>query len=298
MKCDSCQSDSIIFVRYSGAHLCGKHLTDYVNSRVKKAIREQFDLKGGAKLMFAISGGKDSLAVLHSVHSILSVRPDVEFHAVTIDEGIDGYRPSSVELSKQVTKELGIPLTVLSYSDQFGSSLDSMVSASDKFPCTICGVLRRKLMNEAARDWGADYLVTGLNLDDTAQTILMNIARGDVDRLFRMSPHRNRIEGLVPRVQPFLRIPEKEIYLYAIVNGLPIHGQECPYAEMAERLRYRETVSLLEDASPGSRHGLLRSLESIREFRESAPLELPLCSKCSEPSSSEICSVCKVLDSI
>src|SRR3989475_2579400 len=96
-------------------------------------------------------------------------------------------------------------------------------------------------------DWSSDvcssdldYVATGLNLDDTAQSILMNVARGDVEKLARMGPHETRQPGLVPRIQPLRMIPEKEVYLYALLRGIEFHDATCPYAERAQRGRFRD----------------------------------------------------------
>ncbi len=296
VKCDKCSRSAVIFVRYSGMHLCSSHLDQFVLSRAKKSLREQVEFDGRPKKMtFAVSGGKDSLSVMDVVKRILDVRRDVEFSAITIDEGIAGYRPSSIEMARKTASKLDVPLEVRSFKDEFGATLDRMAMKMDDNPCSVCGVFRRKLLNDMAKDHGADYLVTGLNLDDTAQTVLMNLSRGDTDRINRMGPHLKRIEGLVPRIQPLMRVPEKEIYLYAMNRGLPLHDSECPFSVTAERLRFREAISFMEDGSPGTRHGLVKAMENIKATAPERPSSISTCSQCNEPSSSDPCSACQFI---
>ena len=154
-------------------------------------------------------------------------------------------------------------------------------------------------MNRAARDWEATYLATGLNLDDTAQSILMNFSRGDVERLVRMGPHKKKQEGLVPRIQPLRTIPESETTLYVLLNGFKFHDLECPYAPEALRNSYREVLAALEDKYPGTRHSLLRSYDMIFPglVKLYPPSRLQACS-CGEPSMAPKCKACELLETI
>jgi uncharacterized protein (TIGR00269 family) len=161
-------------------------------------------------------------------------------------------------------------------------------------PCSFCGVWRRRLLNTAAREAAADLLVLGFNLDDLAQTVLMNLARAEVGRLLRMSPHRSRQPGLVPRVAPLATIPEREVFLYARSAGLPFDHGECPHAGAAERNVFREVVWRLEESRPGTRHALLRTREAIADLLEArGPPGAPgVCGVCGEPSARPVCRAC------
>lgn len=154
-------------------------------------------------------------------------------------------------------------------------------------------------MNRAAREWNASHLATGLNLDDTAQSIMMNFSRGDIERLARLGPHTKVQEGLVPRLQPLLMIPESETTLYAILNEIEYHDLECPYAPEALRNSYREVVASLEDKYPGTRHSLVRSYQELLPLlgKLYPPARLSRCS-CGEPSLSEKCKACELLDGL
>lgn len=298
--CDKCGRQSVVFIRYSGAHLCGQHFSDFVERRVKHEIRAQLDLKGDERLAVAVSGGKDSTVTLELVHRILGRRKDVAICAVTVDEGIAGYRESSIPMVSRMCSRLGLEHKVVSFKDLYGTTMDEISGrAREQSACSYCGVLRRRAMNSAARGWGATHLVTGLNLDDTAQSILMNFARGDVERLARLGPHTRVQPGLVPRLQPLRTIPESESLLYAIVNGLEFHDLECPYAPEAVRNAFRSVLAQLEDQFPGTRHSMLRSYDELRPALDGCfePAVLKAC-QCGEPTTSGKCKACELLESL
>ena len=294
-QCDRCKKDAVTFIRYSGAHLCAEHFSEFVEKRVKKELRKQGKLRNDNVIALAVSGGKDSIVMMHILHEILGERKDLEMHAVTVDEGIEGYRPESMEMAKKNCKTLGIPHHILGFKDMVGITMDEINELPiQTTPCSYCGVFRRKCLNIKAMEIGATKLATGLNLDDTAQSILMNLARGDVARLARLGPHKRVQEGLVPRIQPLRLIPEKESYLYALLNTIEFHDGECPYSERALRGKYRDIINGLESDTPGTRHALLKSHDAISDAlaKSFPPAQLNKCSECGEPTLNTMCKAC------
>jgi len=231
------------------------------------------------------------------LHEIVSPRRDVELVAITVDEGIASYRPKGIEFARALCETLGIEHRLISYRQTVGFEMDAVVTLdSDAIPCGYCGVFRRQALNRAARDVDADYLATGLNLDDTAQSILMNVARGDVDRLARLGPHEVVQPGLVPRLQPLRMIPEKEVYLYAMLRGIPFHDATCPYAERAQRGRFSAVLAQLEEASPGTRHAIVSTYDQLRPLLQErfVPGAPKACGRCGEPASDGLCKACEL----
>ncbi len=296
--CDKCRKRAAILIRYSGAHLCKNHFCEFVDKRVKHEIRQQLHIRGGERIAVAVSGGKDSSLALHMISKILGVRKDLDIAAITIDEGIRGYRDSSIPIVKRQCDDLGVEHIVVSFEELFGITMDDIACRDRRLSaCSYCGVLRRNAMNRAARGWMATHLATGLNLDDTAQSILMNFSRGDVERLARLGPHKRKQTGLVPRIQPLRTIPENESMLYAMINEIEFHDLECPYAPEALRNSYRTVVGELEDQFPGTRHSILKSYEQIIPALETAfgPATLKMCA-CGEPTIAERCKACDLIE--
>lgn len=298
MPCDRCAEPAVAFLRYSGAHLCAEHFGAYVERRVKQEVRRQLVLEGEpTKIAVGLSGGKDSSTALFLLHRYLGERRDVSLEAITVDEGIAGYRPPSLESARSFCAQLGVPHHVVSYAERVGFEMDRVVRTDPAaIPCSYCGVFRRQALNAKAMAIGADYLATGLNLDDTAESILMNVARGDVERLARLGPHEQVQPGLVPRLQPLRMIPEVEVYLYAYLKKLPFHDANCPYAERAQRGRFKEIVHRLEAESPGTRHAIVRGYDDLRPVLQAAwpPAALRSCARCGEPTIREVCKACEM----
>lgn len=296
--CDLCNRDAVTFVRYNGTHLCAEHFMRYVDRRVKREIRKQIDVERGDRIAVAVSGGKDSMVALRMLSSVFNGVNGVEVHAITIDEGIEGYRPPSVDIVKRFCEQNDVHFHLRSFSE-LGVTMDEIAPVSgSSSPCTYCGVFRRMLMNEEARDIGARYLATGHNLDDAAQSIMMNFVRGDVERLARMAPHKHVQPGLIPRFMPLREIPEKETLLYALVSGMEFWDGVCPYWEAALRNQYRSIVDDLEDRSPGARFGILSSFDQIRPMLWSNMPQSNLhpCPRCGEPTVGDSCKSCQLLD--
>ena len=296
MKCDHCGYDAVTFIRYNGAHLCAHHFMKYVEKRVKREIRKQIDLKPGDKIAVAVSGGKDSMVTLHLLNETFKDRDDIEIHCITIDEGIEGYRPSSIGIVKRYCEKNSIPFHLITFKDTFGLTMDQVAPLSgDNSPCTYCGVFRRKCMNTVAKEIGANYLATGHNLDDMSQSIMMNFVRGDVERLARLGPHKKVQPGLIPRFAPLRSIPEKESLLYAMVSGMEYHDLTCPYWEEALRNQYRSVVDDLESRSPGSKFSILSSYDQLYPMltENYKAAKLRKC-ECGEPTLGKKCKACEL----
>ncbi|HEV2520334.1 MAG TPA: TIGR00269 family protein [Thermoplasmata archaeon] len=296
MRCARCSQEAIIDRPYANDHLCAAHLRATVVDRARREMHRQIPRFSSGVVAVALSGGKDSAAALALAHRHFSRRPTVRLLALSIDEGIEGYRSRTLSAAAELCRTLGVEHTIVRARDRIGTTTDAAArSLPGTIPCSFCGVWRRGLLNQAARAVSADLLVLGFNLDDLAQTVLMNLARGEVDRLLRMSPHRHRQPGLVPRVAPLARIPEREVYAFARSCGLPFDHAECPHANAAERNRFREIVWQLEEARPGTRHALLRTRDRIAGLLEQYGAEgnPGRCTSCGEPSAHAVCRSCE-----
>ncbi len=294
MKCQRCPKSAVIYQKYSNAHLCKCHFIEDVERKIKRDIRKFKMIGRDERIVVALSGGKDSVVLLYILHKIFKERPDLEIIALTIDEGIRGYRANTLSHAIKLTNELGIAHTIRSFDDVFGTTMDALVIKKEHAACTLCGVLRKNILNKAARELGADKIAIGHNLDDESQTILMNYMRGDMDRLRRMLPGSHQ-PGMVPRIKPLRSIPEKEVALYGFLNDLPVSMDECPYAGDALRNEIREIINNYEVRHPGTKYSLLGGFETISEMLRPNVTEIFKCDKCGEPSSEKVCKTCRLL---
>ncbi|MCL4325282.1 MAG: TIGR00269 family protein [Candidatus Thermoplasmatota archaeon] len=295
--CSLCKRDSIIYIRYSGSNYCEMHFIDFIKKRVRENLRNQVLFKKGDRIAVAVSGGKDSMGMLKLLKEVVPPIPDLKLIAITIDEGIAGYRDITVPKVKKFAEMLNIEHRVISFSDIYGITMDdTVIKKKDYTPCTYCGVWRRKAMNIISREFDADYLAVGMNLDDISQSILMNFTKADIARLSRLGPHNIRQENLIPRLLPLVTIPEKEMYMYAYITGIEFHKSSCPYYSTAMRNIYREVVNKLEERMPGTRHSILQAHRTILPMlQERYPMEsINTCKICGEPSVKEICKSCEL----
>jgi len=293
--CTKCKKPAVTYIRYNGTHLCKDHFIQYFEKRVKKDIKKQGKTYTKSKIGVAVSGGKDSLVALYIIHKIFSKRKDIDICAITVDEGIRDYRDKSIDIAKKNTEILAVPHYIVSFEDMIGTDMDKISKKQNELgECSYCGVFRRFCLNKTAKKLELDKLVTGHNLDDMAQSILMNFVKGDIEKLARLGPHKKVQPGLIPRIFPLRIIPEKENALYAVLKNISFHDGVCPYSINAQRGDFRDIVDDLEYKYPGSRHSILSSYEKIKDLlsEKYPPAELENCPICGEPTSQKFCKTC------
>jgi len=299
MHCSKCNREAITFIRYNGLYLCREHFIQFLERRVKKEIRKQGLPKG--IIAVALSGGKDSIVACYMLWKIIKRHKERKVVAITVDEGIKGYRDKTIKIAKKFCNEHEIDHYIISFKDEIGYSLDEISKKKKELAeCTYCGVFRRYCLNKVAMKINAKALAMGHNLDDVSQTILMNFVRNDLERMARMAPHKKVQPGYIPRLLPLRSLPEKETTLYAFINDFEISEDECPYAVRAMRLLYRNFIMQLEEKHPGTRHSILKSYLEIKNCLEENffPARLNPCKKCGEPSSMEICMTCQLKEKL
>jgi uncharacterized protein (TIGR00269 family) len=308
MLCTLCGRFDAVYGRsYSGENLCGRCFCKTLEERVRKTISKYEMLGPKDRIMVAVSGGKDSVTLLHILAKLERVFPDVVLLAGTVDEGIRHYRDEALEIAKRNCQQLGIEHVVTSFKELFGYELDEIVKLIKKrdktglLPCSYCGVLRRKALNRMARDAGVDKLVVAHSLDDETQTMLLNVVHGDPMRIARSKPVLDVVHpNFVQRVKPLCMVPEKEVVLYAYLKGIEFQSITCPYAQTALRNDIRNMLTQMEYKHAGTLFTVFRSIERIRPALEAATTEVELqdCRLCGEPTVGELCRACKMLQDI
>jgi uncharacterized protein (TIGR00269 family) len=285
MRCDKCEKTAIYARRYSGQRFCGEHFLQYFENKVRKTIQKHKMIEGGEKIGVALSGGKDSITTL----SILNELAKIEICAIAVDEGIKGYRSSTIKSARSFCSERDIPLHIVSFRKRFGATLDKIMKQG-KNACTYCGVLRRRLLSEKARELSLDKLATGHNLDDEVQAIMMNYIRGDIERLLRLS--RSVLnKKFMPRIKPLSEMPEKEVALYALLRDFKVSFMECPYSLGTFRAGIRDFINELEKNNAGIKFSILKGYQKLIPYLE-LKAAMHECEICGEPTSQKICKTC------
>ncbi len=308
VTCTLCKRKEAVFMRrYSGEKLCGRCFCKSIENKVRGTISEYEMFESKDKIMVAVSGGKDSVTLLHILTKIEKAFPDAALSAVTVDEGIKGYRDEALKVAKKNCQKLGVEHVVTSFKEMYGYELDEIVNLirnkkkKGLTPCSYCGVLRRRTLNVAARETGVDKLAMAHSLDDETQTILLNIIHGDVLRIARAKPVLAVIHPkLVQRVKPLCQVPEKEIAFYAYLRRIEFQSIPCPYAQTALRNDIRTMLNRMEEKHAGTKFTVFRSVERIRPALEAMAEEAKLqnCRKCGEPTVGELCKPCQMLQEL
>ena len=301
-SCSYCAEDAVYTRELEGASFCSKCFRKSIEERVRRTVTKYEMLAYDDHIALALSGGKDSLTLLNILVKLEHKFPRSKLTAVCVDEGIEGYRDEALLLASKECKRLGVEQKTVSYKELFGITTDEIVKTDpDKTACSYCGVLRRKAINKAASMVGATKIATAHNLDDEAQTVLLNMLHGDPLRLIRSSPVLRDVRGrFLTRIKPLCDIPEKEIVLYAYLNGLEFQSIACPHGTQALRNDIRAFLNQMDQKHPGTKFTLQRSAERLRELlTKSAPtIGLIDCEKCGDPTPHRYCEACIMLETV
>ncbi len=302
--CSRCGREAVYRRPYSGVSLCRRCFSQSIEQLTRHTIARFTMFQPDDHIALALSGGKDSVSLLHVLHAIEDAFPRSTLSAILIDEGIDGYREEAKTIAQENCARLDVPLHVYSFTTIFGRSLDEIAEAATARGslsiCSYCGVLRRQALNVAAKAVGASKLALAHNLDDEVQSMVLSLLRGDLAGLARAHPVLEAVEGFVQRVKPFCRIPEREIAFYAHVAGVRFQRTPCPYLESSMRSDVRRFIIGLEGQHAGITYSIARSLSKIQDALTAveAPRGTRHCQRCGEPAAGTTCRACQALDEL
>ena len=279
MKCSQCKANAVITV--IGKRFCAKHFSQMLEHKVQLTITK-FKL-ASKDITVACSGGKDSTGILHILH-----KQGFKVQALAIDEGIKGYRDKTLNELKKFCSRNKIPLKVVSFKAEFGFTLDQALQ-NEPNPCSVCGVLRRYLLNKYA----TGTLATGHNLDDEAQSIVMNLFTSNSKVAARLGPRTGIISDakFIPRIKPLYFCSEREMAAYAVINDFGIEFLECPYAGSSFRADVRDRLNELEASHPGTKLNIVNNFLKLKPKAGKAEA-VSYCSKCGQPSEQQLCKAC------
>ena len=300
--CNKCRDGLSIYRRaYSGECLCKKCFLYSIEEKTARTMSKFSMLNYNDRLAVAVSGGKDSLSLLYIMKKIFNRHDHSELIAITIDEGIKGYRNEALQIVKDFCSDLKVEVKILSYKDLFETDMDEamILRPTEKMTsCAVCGTLRRRAIDMAAQSIDADVVATAHNLDDHIQTFFINILAGDVERIGWTYPEpvQYSINDL-KKIKPFVEIYEHEIVFYALQREIPFQSEECPYMHESIRTELRQFLNQLEKEHPGIKYNAYNSMIKISKGLKSLPsaIEANRCSICGKHSTGSVCSVCKTI---
>ncbi|MFC1960570.1 ATP-binding protein [Chloroflexota bacterium] len=307
MRCRKCQQPAVINMRQHKLALCKKDFIEWIQEQVERFIHKYRMFTHDDRILIAVSGGKDSLA-LWDILLALGYQADGVYISLGIDGGIDYSAESLRYIEEFISQRENLTLHVVDVEELYGASLPEATQYVRRGkPCSVCGLSKRHIMNRVARDGNYDVLATGHNLDDEAATLFGNTLQWSVGYLQRQGPVLPaRTSGLARKVKPLFRFYEREMAAYALLRGIEYIYDECPFSEGATSIRHKELLNELEVESPGAKiqfyQGFLRAREEHGIFAlqaEDDSLQLNVCPTCDQPTTNEgTCSFCRTWDRV
>ncbi|MFN3698997.1 MAG: ATP-binding protein [Dictyoglomus sp.] len=295
MRCIKCKNEASIHIRRHNSAFCKDHFIEYLLGQVEKAIRNFKMFRKEEKILVAVSGGKDSLALWDILISL-----GYEVDGLHIDLGIGEYSQRSKEITERYAKNKNLKLYIISIKDLYNLGIREIAWKNRKTPCATCGVIKRYIMNLTARELGYNVVATGHNLDDEAATLLGNILHWQIDYIKAQSPiHLEDEVGFARKVKPLYRISEYETSAYCLIKKIEYIIEECPMSIDAQSLIYKEVLNTLENHSPGTKeHFYYGFLEKGQKYfkEEEKKISLQNCKICEQPTTTEICGFCRQME--
>jgi tRNA-5-methyluridine54 2-sulfurtransferase len=296
VKCTVCRGPAVIDVRRHNANFCSEHFLRLCRDQVAKAIKEFDMVRPGDRVLVAVSGGKDSLALWDLLREM-----GYDADGLYIGLGIGDYSDESGRITRDFAGERGLHLVEVDLPAEHGFDVPTGARAAKRAPCSACGLSKRHLFDEAARTGGYDVVATGHNLDDEAAVLFGNVLRWQTDYLGRQLPVLPARHGFPRKVKPLVRLGEREMAAYCVLRGIDYIVEECPMAVGNRHLGYKEALNAIEATSPGTKHefyfGFLQRVSS--RFTLEAEVEqegLGPCMRCGAPTPADSCAFCRLTE--
>ncbi|MEI7887776.1 MAG: ATP-binding protein [Actinomycetes bacterium] len=302
MKCVVCRGPAVIDVRRANSNFCSDHFIRFCAEQVSRAIREFKMIEPADRVLVAVSGGKDSLAVWNMLH-----QAGYQVDGLYLGLGIEGYSDTSVAFARTFAQSRGLKLIEVNLPEEYGYDIPTGARAARRTPCSACGTSKRHLFDKAALEGSYEVLVTGHNLDDEAAVLFGNVLRWQTEYLARQMPVLPARPGFPKKVKPLIRLSERDTAAYCILMGIDYMVEECPMSSGNKHLGYKEALNAIELASPGTKSdfysGFLRKASQLfraayfEGSQDPQPTEdLTHCIRCSAPSTSTLCAFCRLVD--
>lgn len=298
MKCRVCRGPAVIDLPRHNANFCQEHFVQLCTRQVVKAINDFEMIHEQDRVLVAVSGGKDSLALWDI---LLELGFDAD--GLYIGLGIGEYSDESEIFARTFANERARTLHVISLRETYQFDVPTAAKSSNRVPCSACGLSKRHVLDRFTIENGYDVLATGHNLDDEVAVLFGNTMRWDVGYLARQRPVLAERHGFPKKVKPLIRLSEREMAAWCVLRGIDYVVDECPMAVGNKHLRYKTLLNEIEEMSPGSKAAFyLNFLEHMSPLlvssHESALEELVSCSSCGSPTADTegVCAFCRLRD--
>jgi tRNA-5-methyluridine54 2-sulfurtransferase len=291
MRCTTCRAPANVEVRRLRSAFCAACYPGWFRQQVSHAVRGDRMFGHSERVLVAISGGKDSLALWHALGEL-----GYQADGMYIRLGIGGYSRRSQRAAELFAETRGLILHQVDLKDDYGFSVPELRNQREGKPCAACGTVKRYHFNKVAVDLGYDVVATGHNLDDEAATLFGNVIHWQTDFLGRQGPVlASTHPKLARKVKPLYRLAERDTAAYAVIERIPYILEECPLAVGAKSLEYKDALNRLEESQPGLKHRFLTGfLRERRAVGEREAVTIRECAECGQPTTGEVCAYCRM----
>lgn len=306
MKCRKCSTQAVVNMRQHKLPLCADHFLEWIPEQTQRFIVKYDMFDDSAKILVAVSGGKDSLALWDVLNHL-----GYQTQGLYIGLGIEaegGYSDRSQVFCQTFAENHRLALHVINIEEEYGATIPAAAEFSNRGkdkPCSVCGLTKRYVMNRYASEGGFDVLVTGHNLDDEAAVLFGNTLNWQTGYLARQGPVLKAKQNLVRKAKPFCRIYERETAAYAFLRGIDYIQDECPYADGAKSIYYKDLLNDMEVDRPGVKLNFYLSFLRAKEkivFPSAQPdfeSQTSTCTECGQPTTApRLCAFCRLWDRI
>ncbi len=286
MKCRYCKNKAII--KTIEGPLCKEHFKEFYLRTVKKTIEKYNLFKKNDKILVAVSGGKDSSALAYALYEL-----DYEFEGLYINLEIPNYSEYCEKYVKELFKLIGYKLNIIRVSDY----KVKVQRVGPRPVCSVCGIIKRYLMNKFAYENGFNVIATAHNLSDEAAFMLNNLYGGKLDYFLKQGPVIPEGPKLVKKVKPLYFLTEKENMVYSLINNLPVCHRECPNAKGNTQIKWKKALYLIDNEVPFFSYKFVRSMLNLKKYvKYERKVEWQFCKICGYPTEARdgICAFCKI----
>ncbi|SHN59539.1 TIGR00269 family protein [Desulfovibrio litoralis] len=292
MKCTACKEKAVVSLPSHHAGFCEPCFLRFFTNQVEKGIRQHKLFTHNDKILVALSGGKDSLALMLELKAL-----GYNITGLHIDLGIPNSSVQARSIVENFCQLHSLPLIIKELKDE-NLMIPFIKKRLNRPICSACGKIKRHFFNKIAIENGYDVLATGHNLDDEVARLTSNTLRWDKAYLSDQGPSLPAENGFSKKVKPLWRLSEFETANYAFLKKIDHHISTCPYSRGASFTKLKYFWFNLEEESPGRKidfyQGFLERGRPAFQTDEQNTTKLTACTKCGYPTSVELCSICRI----
>ncbi len=294
LKCTYCKNESVVTIKKR--KLCKDHFNQYYYKRIKKVL-SKVPIKN-KKILIAISGGKDSIAITHFLSTVQD-KYKFKLEGIFIDLGIENFTEKSMEFAKKIAEKINIKLHILNLKENYDKNITDLAQKYKRV-CAYCGTVKRFVLNDFAYKNGFDFIITGHNMDDETIFLKQNILSGSVEYIKRYTKfYTETLHNLklIGKIKPQFFVSENDNKVYCKVNDLEYVQEQCPFSKKSSHKILEKTIKILNqrmDYSFNFLNFFIKINEYLPEFEEK--VEFKFCPECGYPTINKtICKFCRIM---